>query len=184
MNFAHSLMTRLNDAAGRIGSGVRELYTPHQVSAGYERLRDALLPTFDQFVETLAKSGRAVGSATAPYLEPIAESAKTGAEMVHDKSVAGAQAIAEMVQNRRGLLFRHPYLVVIAIAGTGYLAVQQWRKHAAQTSRPARSRSSARTAAKTPAARRTPAARAANARTQRERRARSNAEGAAADKIH
>ena len=184
MNFAHSLMARLNDAAGKIGSGVRELYTPHPVSAGYERLRDALLPTFDQFVATLAKSGRAVGAATAPYLEPIAEGARSGAELVHDKSMAGAQALAEMVQKRRGLLFRHPYLVVIAIAGTGYLAIQQWRKHAAQASRPTRSRPASRAAAKSAATRRSTGSRAANARTQRERRARANAEGAAADKIH
>ena len=132
MNFGNTFMSRLSDAADRFGAGVRDVYAPaSRAHFGYDRLREALSPAFDQFVAALAKSGQAVQGATTPYLENLADSARSGAVRVQDTTAASAKAMTAMLQRRRGLFARHPYLIAITIAGSGYVAIRQWRKHAA-----------------------------------------------------
>jgi hypothetical protein len=184
MTFANTFMSRLSDAADRFGAGVREVYAPaSRAHFGYDRLREALTPAFDQFVAALSKSGQAVQSATTPYLECLSDNARSGAALVQDTTAASAKAMAEMLQRRRGLFARHPYLIAITIAGSGYVAIRQWRKHAAAKAAAAR-RKPAR--AKTARARPSRAAAAARNRSQRERRARDNSSGTntAAAKVH
>lgn len=145
MNFANDFMNRLNDAASRVGSSVRD-WQDGRTAASIDRLRDTLVPALDQFVAALTKSGRALQSATAPYLEQIADSTRSGAETLQENTLAGAHALGAMMQRKRGVFARHPYLIALAVVGVGYVAVQRWREHAAAPARRARPAKSAKTA--------------------------------------
>jgi hypothetical protein len=166
MNFAHDFMNRLNDAAGRIGSGVRDWHDG-RTAASIDRLRDSLVPALDQFVDALSRSGRALQAASAPYLEQIAESTRSGAQTLQENTRAGAQALGDIMQRRRGMFARHPYLIALTVVGIGYVAVQRWRQHAAAgTRRPRAASKTAKTASRSSARASTRTARG-NARRQR-----------------
>lgn len=169
MNLSHALMTRLSDAASRLSAGVHEAFTPQSRAEAYERMHDALIPALDQFIVALTKSGRALQTATAPYLDQIAAGARNGATALQDNTIAGAQAIGEALQKQRGVMARHPYVIAMLVVGTGYVAYRRLSQR-----RPAAARGARAPARKSAAASRARPNRTGT-RTQRERRPRAAA---------
>ena len=156
MNF--SLASVLNDTANRLKSvagDLRSSYFRPARSRTEERLHE-LASTLDQVLSSINGSLRTFRSATAPYMnqvadaaspylarvadkatpyiERVADSASTQADAVRESLAANAKAVAKAIK-RRGPISRHPFAIAIAVTGVTYLAVRSWRmrKNASST---------------------------------------------------
>lgn len=128
MNLSRSGAALLTDATRKLRSIAHELRAPRLRAASastQERLRE-LTSALDEFAGSIASSLQSMRSAAAPYMAQAAEVAKPQALAVRDHIAENARALGKLAK-RRGIVARHPYLALIAVVGTGYVAVQALR---------------------------------------------------------
>jgi hypothetical protein len=105
----------------------------------------------------------AVRSAAAPY----AQSAQEIAMSTQEHLTNGAKAMAKKMRDKPNIITRHPYAMIIVVAGTAYLAVREWRRrHSAMAGKkPSAAARKLANGVKKPAARRRVAASAGNGKS-------------------
>ena len=128
MNFSRSATEMFSDAASRLKSLAHEMRLPQwRASSGraQERLHD-LASALDQFVASTTQSLRSMREASAPYLAQAAATAGNQADLLQESVAANLQAAGKRLAQRRGLIRRHPLMIVAAVVGTGYFAVRKF----------------------------------------------------------
>jgi hypothetical protein len=171
MKFSRSATEMFGDAASRLKTLAQEMRLPQlraTSSRAQERLHD-LASALDQFVASTTLSLRSMRDASAPYLAQAAETAGHQADLLQSGLATNLQAAGKQLAKRRGLIRRHPFIIVAAVVGTGYFAVRRLvNGAAARPAQPASRRSKpARAKAARPVAAARSAAKPRNPRTRR-----------------
>jgi hypothetical protein len=171
MNFSRSATEMLSDTASRLKSLAQDLRLPQlraTSSRAQERLHD-LACALDQFVASTTQSLRSMREASAPYLAQAAETAGNQADLLQSSLASNLQSAGKQLAKRRGLIRRHPFIIVAALAGTGYFAVRKLVDGAARRSQQPAGRQSkpVRAKAARPAAASRSTARTRNPRARR-----------------
>jgi len=132
-----------------------------------EEVRRQLMLAAETLRDAAHDATRAVRSAAAPY----AQSAQEIAVSTQDHIASGAKAMAKRMRDKPNIVTRHPYAIVIFVAGaaTAYLAARQWRRRSvaalASKKRPSAAAKRATNSAKKPAPRKRAPTATSNAKT-------------------